>query len=372
MPRKKRTRRRRTPAKTNQAPPKRRLPLVPPQKEPLLPAQPPSPTEAENPYVTQIVEHIQRVSAISTLPVFTLLEDWSGMLEAALQLYADNARSYATTGHFIDDPPEVKETYRRARERYLKATEKYPATYREMQVAFSQTLALLIAAAGPELDWYAGQTAFSPDIIGQIYLSCLELGPPFWPYFPPWPAALEVARTAIPDGEELAYQVLLEAHLKYRQARPTDYIRPEPGESFEEWFSQILPYCEPLIIGPALLDSSVMMLAAAAQFPPWVLKNGLVLLYPDSGQPQLNRLARINGMLYRLNGYELELIRAVQDIAAHLEQRPSALEPHPGFQGPPVEPTGPPPPAGAEPVRSTGRLKPDAQTFEQLFRKIGR
>lgn len=68
--------------------PKRRLPLVPPKKEPLLPARPPSPTEAQNPYVRQIVESIRRVCAISHLPAFTLIDDWTGMLEAALRLYA--------------------------------------------------------------------------------------------------------------------------------------------------------------------------------------------------------------------------------------------------------------------------------------------
>jgi len=149
MARKKPARRRRAPTQTIKILPKRRLPWPPPKKEPLLPARPPSSTEAENPYVVQIVEHIQRVSAISSLPVFSLLEDFTGMLEAALQLYADNARSYAATGHFIDDPPEVKETYRRARERYLKATEQYPATYREMQIAFAETFALLLAPGRP-------------------------------------------------------------------------------------------------------------------------------------------------------------------------------------------------------------------------------
>ena len=70
-------------------------------------------------------------------------------------------------------------------------------------------LALLIAAAGPELDWYANQTAFSPDIIGQVYLTCLELGPPFWPYFPPWPAALEVAQVARSVAQALSLNVPL-------------------------------------------------------------------------------------------------------------------------------------------------------------------
>jgi hypothetical protein len=364
---------------------KRRLPIALPKKEPLLPARPPAPAEAQNPYVIQIVEHIRRVCAIAHLPPFVVLEDWIGMLEAALRLYADNARTYAMTGQFIDDPPEVKEIYRRARERYLKATESYPAAYREMQVAFSQTFALLIAAAGPELGWYATQAALSPDVIGQVYLACLALGKDWWPYFPPWPAALEVARTAIPNGEELACRVLIEAHFTYQQARPATFIQPEPGERFEQWFSEVLPYCEPHIIGPALIDSGVMMLAAAAQFPPWAVKDGLIMFYPQSGNPQLDRLAHINAMLHGLNGYELELARAIQDIAAYQHQHPEALSPQPELQAPvaepenlPTEPSQPAtaeattPPTTAPPPRPVNRVRPDEQTFEQLFRKIRR
>ena len=364
---------------TSRSLPKRRLPLALPKREPLMPARPPSPTETENPYVIQIVEHIRRVCAISKVPVFTLLEDWSGLLEAALRLYADNARTYAITGHFIDDPPEVKETYRRARERYLKATETYPATYREMQVAFSQTFALLLAAAGPDLGWYAAQAALSPDVIGQAYLACLGLGKNWWPYFPPWPAALEVARAAIPNGEELACQVLVQAHLAYREARPANYIHPEPGELFEQWFTEILPYCEPIIVGPNLIDSGVMMLATAAQFPSWALKDGLIMFYPKSGQPQLERLARINGMLYGLNGYELEMIRAVQDIAGSLQQ-PASPYPQPTFYVPGAEPANLPPsdetettsPPVTRPRQPIHWVEPGEQTFEQLFRKIRR
>lgn len=364
----------------NRGLPKRRLPLVPPKKEPLLPARPPSPTEVENPYVLQIVEPIQRVCAIARLPIFGVLEDWTAMLEAALRLYADNARSYALTGRFIDDPPEVKEIYRRARERYLRATEKYPAAYREMQATFSHTFALLAIAASSPLRQYATQTNLSPDVIGQVYLACLGLGPAWWPYFPPWPAALAAAQAAIPDGDELATQILVQAHQAYREARPADYIYPaEPGELFEQWFAEVLPYCEPIIIGPNLVDSGVMMLAAAAQFPDWAVKDGLVLFYPQSGNPQLDRLAHINAMLFGLNGYELELAKTVQDIANFAQQQPESRYPQSppygmpaaaNLAGQPQPETQPSTPATAPPPHPTGRMKPGEKTFEQLFRKI--
>lgn len=360
--------------------PGRRLPLAPPKREPLLPAWPPSPTEANNPYVLQIVAYIQRVCAISHFSPFTVLNDWVNMLEAALRLYADNARSYATTGQFIDDPPEVKEIYRRARERYLTATARYPATYREMQIAFSHTFALLVSAAGPGLGPYAAQTAVSPDLVGQVCLACLGLGPAWWPYFPPWPAALEAAQAAFPDGHELVCQVLVQGHLKYREARPADYIHPEPGEPFERWFAAVLPYCEPLIIGPTRIDSGALMLAAAVQFPDWAVQDGLVLFYPEIDHPLLDRLARISAMLYGLNGYELEMARTVQEIADYMQQQPESGQFHAtpyapltGLAGPPAaqteRPAEIPLPTTTPLSRPVSRVKPDQASFADLFKK---
>jgi hypothetical protein len=355
---------------------KRRWPLPAPHRQQTARrVRPPDPAEADNPYVQEIANHFQRVCAITKLNLLTLLTDWVGMLEASLRLYADNARAYVMTGQFIDDPPEVKEIYRQARERYLRASLTYPAAYREMQTAFTTTYALLIEAAAPGLATYVKQTQVSPDIIGQVFLACLRPGPAWWPYFPPRAEALAAAREAIPDGAALIYAELSQAHLRYREAVPSPLALPEAGEAFAAWFEAVIPYCQPLIVGPALLDSGVMMLAAAAQFPDWAVRDGLVHFYPAEVSPLYDRMTRINGYLYGLNGYDLALIGATQDIAAYLERQPQPEAP-PSLPEPPAA-TGAglphlvrPPDAPLPPP--TGRVKPPAQTqatFADLFRK---
>ena len=132
----------------------RRLPRPAGANRPPKQVLPPDPTETNNPYVVEIAGRIQRVCAIAHLSPYAVLNDWIGMLEAALRRYALNVKSYVTTGKFTEDPPEVQEIYRRARERYTEASKKYPATYREMQEAFSATFALLTLSAEPGLAAY--------------------------------------------------------------------------------------------------------------------------------------------------------------------------------------------------------------------------
>jgi len=267
MPKKKKKKGRRRPPEpgrsSGSAPTRRRQPL-PRLKAGPLPdkqASPPAAGDITPPAVTEIVEHLFRVCRTSKIEPFVCWSDWLGMLEPALRLYPDNALSLATTGHFIEDPPAVKEHYRRARERYLRATEKYPAAYREMQEAFSLTTALLQAAAGAGIWPYAGQTAVNPDLIGQVFLAVAKPDPSYWPYFPAWADALARAEAAIPDGNGLIMEVLLQGHLAYRDTEPEPILNPEPGEQFEQWYAEVLPFCEPVVFGPQLIHSSAEMLA---------------------------------------------------------------------------------------------------------------
>ncbi len=87
-----------------------------------------------------------------------------------------------------------------------------------MQESFAEAFAILLESAAPGLDTYGRQTDLNPDVIGQVFVTCLQPGPasPWWQYFPGWPGALTVARQAIPDGHELVYLELAQAALKAR------------------------------------------------------------------------------------------------------------------------------------------------------------
>lgn len=303
---------------TNQTVRPRRLPRPAGVRGRITEAPAPDPVETDNPYVTEIVQQIERVSSISHLSPYVILNDWLGMMEPALQRYNLNMKSLAITGRFTEDPPEVAEIFRRARERYVEASKKYPATYREMQIAFSTSFAVITRAAAHGLEAYARQFHYSPDIIGQVFLKCVNPGPAWWRYFPPWPTALALARLAIPDGQEKVYQALEEAHLTYSQAvaRP---IRPEPGEQFQRWFEAVVEYFEPILVGPTVIGSSAAMLAAAAQFPDWAVKRGLIQFYAPPDEPLLERMININAILYGLNGHAVDIINTANDIATYYQ-----------------------------------------------------
>jgi hypothetical protein len=287
------------------------------------------------------------------------------MAEAAMRRQTLNLKTYALTGQFVPDPPDVADLFRRARERYIAASRTYPATYREMQTAFTRVLALLETAARPGLAAYV-RTGQTPDIIGQVFRRCVNPGPAWWPYFPPWPEALAAARSLVPNGPDQILERLIQAGLHYRQDTPQP-INPEPGERFQEWFLAVLPYVEPLIFGPNVISSSAMLLALAAQFQDWARHWGLVRFYVLHPEPLLERMMSLNGMLYGLNGYAIDLITTHNDLVNYYQDQMAAAV------------TGSPPLAEAElvPEREeilAPRLDPRAgagrgPSFEELFRK---
>jgi hypothetical protein len=255
---------------------------------------------------------MQQVCATANLSPLVVFTDWVGMIEAALRLQGENVRALATTGKVIEDPPEVAEIFRRARERYLRATEKYPAVYRQMHDAFGSAYATLIYCAEPGLEWYGQQLELSPDIIGQVFMALANPGPEWSRYFPSWRAALTAASGLFPDGGEKIIYVALageasgthldsvenfEAWVETLDCSVEDF-EARIAENFEAWVDAV--NCRSLIIiGPPAINSSVMMLAAAAQFPYWTVYGGLVeFVWGKEVDPLLAKMANINAMLY--------------------------------------------------------------------------
>jgi hypothetical protein len=64
------------------------------------------------------------------------------------------------------------------------------------------------------------------------------------------------------------------------------------------------------------VGSGVLLLAAAACFPEWAVRLGYVVFQGLDNDPQCVRLARINCMLYNLNGYSLKFAQALQRLSA--------------------------------------------------------
>jgi len=384
MPKKKKKERRRRPALANADPqlPLRRRRLPAPrlaggrsQTRKHFPGQPYVP-EGDNPYVLEIVRLIEHVSAVSGLNPYVILADWIGMMEASLSMWAENMKAMAIRGQFVEDPPEIKEIFARARARYTRASEKYPAVYRLMQEIFPQTFALLLQSAGPGLAAYGQQVELNPDVIGQVFMASLGYPVAWLDFFPPWRDCLATAEELIPDGGELVYLALAQAALRARCDGQT--VELQPGLNFETWYETILPYytSEPVIVGPAHITSSAMLLALASRFPDWTLHHGLVRFgWGDNfAEPLLEKMVNFNAQIFGLNGYLLEHVAAVADIQAYFEQQaaqehrlPARVSPAQVYRvTPPAEAADP---AAAPDTPPPPRRPPDAQSFSDLFKR---
>ncbi|MCP4288207.1 MAG: hypothetical protein GY792_27850, partial [Gammaproteobacteria bacterium] len=253
---------------------------------------------------------------------------WIGMIEAGLRAQAENNKKIILEGTIIEDPPEVAAIFSRARERYLRASEQNPAVYRKMQDAFGISFALLMQAASYGLEFYLEHLEYSPDIIGQVFRLYLQPGILWTPYFPAWDISLAEAGRCVPDGAGRIHADLALASLRARQ----DGVQVPPllpGRNWEVWYAVVQPYVIPRVVSSSI-NSSVMMLAVAAQFPDWAVKGDLVrFAWQGEGpaEPVIKSMANINAMLYSLNGYYMEQVRALVEIVEAQESGRIAPQP---------------------------------------------
>ena len=85
----------------------------------------------------------------------------------------------------------------------------------------------------------------------------------------------------------------------------------------------ILPYYKPITVCDPCLGSGRMLLAAAACYPAWAVQLGLVQFFGADIDPVCAQMARINVLLYGLNGtglrYAQILAEANPEMMARLE-----------------------------------------------------
>ncbi|GIK40460.1 MAG: hypothetical protein BroJett011_42930 [Chloroflexota bacterium] len=377
---------------------KRRVPRPPrlPQANSFL--IPVSPPRVTNPYAVEIAAHIQRACNIARLNPYTVLNDFFLMFRWMLALDGENEKAIAKTGRPNEDPPEVQAIFRRARERFEQASLQYPAAYRAMQTAYFQMINLLNHAFNEvSLDGYAQQFTISADILGEVFLVCLQPGEEWWPYFPLWNVALSVARNTIPRANEMVYQELARANLRYADANPENPIKLVVGENFEEWYLAVLPYCETLVIPSHSITSPAMLLALAAQFPEWARKSPMLYFTIQHTVPIIQTINEIYAMRHGLNGYALQRIRDAVEAAEFFAERGEIFteveaddlelitppmivgnaageflvlrRPIVAVNLPPDGAVQQPEPAAEEEAPSSPPTWPGGPSFEQLFRK---
>lgn len=292
-------------------------------------------------YVRQIIKCLEKVNALSGYHAYQIFDDWSQLVEVCLEALPVHLTSLAQTGRLAEDTPEARQVFERLRARYQPP---YRSKSADAWSYFSQAFAILLESAEPGL-WGPGSYGdfdvgyMGPDVIGHTYILYATPNLARAQIFTPWNVALLLGRLNIPSGEQQVHE-----HLKQACQHPDNILAQatllaglaidDPGQAREWFFNRVLPAAwptfEPVMVGdPAGCGSGVLLLAAAACFPEWAVRLGCVVFQGIDIDPQCVRLAKINCMLYALNGYSLKFAEAVQALA---RQEPSACSAGQAYQ----------------------------------------
>lgn len=234
----------------------------------------PAPEFPTTPGKTAIRKELDAVVLAGRKP-WTVLADWFDICEATLRMMPQHVLQIAATGKTAEDPPEIKALWQRLNEAYK------PTDWRHFQTAFHllRDEAELRLKEWDEVGGMAVGTT-SWDILGDIYQEMNAASSHAGQFFTPWALACATVYPALCGTVE-------------------NFTRPDE------------PY---RILDPAC-GSGVLLLAAAACFPRDAVWRGWVQFWGNDIDLMCVKMARINMMLYGLNGWG----RAWQDAGIVLE-----------------------------------------------------
>lgn len=280
-------------------------------------------------YAREIIKCLEKVNACSGYHPTAVFADWTQLVEVCLEALPAHLTAIARTGQLAEDTPEMKQLFERLRGRYPPQ----PDRTADVWSYFSQALAILLQSAELGL-WGPGSYGnfdvgyMGPDVLGQVYTLYANAGQAKWnmQIFTPWNVALMMGRFLVPEGERQVYDRVKQAcqhpdNILAHATLLTGLAIDDPAQAREWFFNRVLPaalpYYEPIIVGdPAGCGSGVLLLAAAACFPEWAVRLGYVVFQGIDNDAQCVRLAKINCMLYNLNGYSLKFAEALHQISA--------------------------------------------------------
>ncbi len=276
-----------------------------------------------------------------------VFEDWLRLVEASLDMLPAHLVSAVQHGRLAEDPPEVARLFQEMRARYR------PQDFKR----FSEAMGILLE------DTSAGYM----DVIGQVYMDFANPNPGNGQYFSPIEVCQAMALMTIGRGEEQVKARLLEA---LEQAPPLEAALAQAGLLsgllFEEgepgalgWFIEhvllpVLPYYRPITVCDPCVGSGRMLLAAAAAYPAWMVQLGLVQFFGADIDPVCVQMARINVVLYGLNGTGLRYFQALAQARPEMMARLEAAKEHAQA----VDSLTAGPPASLPPPDSSRKKKP--------------
>lgn len=289
-----------------------------------------------NYFASQIIKLLDQTH--SGYRLTEVVRDWFEVVEMTLARLPAQAAHAAAHGTSLEPGDDERTVMQRMAARY---GERWPRTHN----LFAEALALLFQAAEtPEKDSYTpGDAIAGPtyaDIVGEVYMQAGLGNPAAGQYFTPESVCRFMALMTVADGPRLVVERLREALTHpdnlYGQALligtglfASDDSVTDEVSSFvlDQLVPAALPHYEPVQVSDSACGSGRMLLAAAAQFPRWQVEYGLVQFHGNDIAIDCVRMAKINVMLYGLNGWGLKWKLAHTQLVQRLrnDQQPDIL-----------------------------------------------
>ncbi len=241
---------------------------------------------------TQIIRILEKITAAG-VGESQIFDDFLDIVHDCLEQLPRHVASLRKNGLLANDPSEMSMRWEGLRSRYK--NNKY---YFDL---FAQAFAVLMQSA--EEDWN--------DTIGEVYM---EFGHPSkWggQFFTPFPLAKMMAAMTTTDIPQVV-------HLRIKAACADDpmaeailmtgmLLKEDTGSwYFEKLIPSIAHKVAPVSVHVPSCGSGVMFLATASVIPRWMLDWGFVRFYGQDVDQTCVQMAKINMMLYGLNGYSLK------------------------------------------------------------------
>jgi len=220
-----------------------------------------------------------------------VFSDWLEICDATCRMAPLHAKSLLETGKMAEDPEDVQKLWERV-------TKKYKHDRVDVLKVFAQAFAMLQEAAVDS----NGHIEYE-EILGPTYMAWGSPASNLGQFFTPYHISKAMADMTMGAGAGPA-----EVHERIKKAINRSPLAqallvsshaitdPQQNEEFylEKLIPACLPYYDPITIIDPCCGAGAMLMASASQYPHWMLRLGLVLIYGIDLDPTCVQMCRIN------------------------------------------------------------------------------